>query len=779
MQVILNSSLNRVNSYYINKRKAYDNYVSSPNIASNNGVIFTGAPVVTKTVTSKIALEKSKFLRHFKDILATNIPEKTEEDIMLAMIARAHSLIDKLEKRQQEISDEMDAIIESKLLNPKQKYDAGKKLMNELNRLNKINPFEKPKTQPKKTFNDDYDYVLINKFKNSVMNDDYDLAKVFKEHYAGLMDINTIEELKEKYPTIKVPKTPKEVITQKIIDVIPRLFYEELDNLFQSDDRDVVAKSLAEFYENFFTELAPVFKMDSAEELFKLIGESVAQKSVSIYHELVEKGSMSSIPETRKTYVPNINNIDRQLLHIDFDKLVLHTLREQYLEGKNLTDIIYKEGDAELVISSLKDSDYKFAKLPEKIKRFIIDSEKIKLAQRDYQKFTSEELNARLNYYTNTEFGNNEKLLELFVDFDSCKYTEEDKQYLIKFLQILDKIADGEMTFKEGLEYIELNNIKPHGTVKLDEIERRNLEEKIKLEQQKAVSLNILRNRFTDSINKLYEYNLSNVAEEFMGFYPESSEDKLVKSAEQVIEIVEESLKLQDSRKVKNSILRWKIYNEYAKNPANTALLEQAREYGRGFDGELKQRAGQYLLNRELLNNYPASKDFFTNPEIAKRIVEKFGDDINLATLYLCKYENYKMLNPTEQQYISKILEIFDHKNVNDRVLLKNIIENDYINSETRVNNVFLNKEIVIAPSAKQGILGKYKFPTCIDLFLAFEDAMSLSATKQGTAGVKKIEGAGKAGTHQIELKIMGYPDRLFSNNNDYNFDIYSEKGLH
>ena len=50
--------------------------------------------------------------------------------------------------------------------------------------------------------------------------------------------------------------------------------------------------------------------------------------------------------------------------------------------------------------------------------------------------------------------------------------------------------------------------------------------------------------------------------------------------------------------------------------------------------------------------------------------------------------------------------------------------------------------------------MNKYKFPGCIDLFLAFEDAMNLSASKQGTSGVKRVETGGKAGLHQIELNI-------------------------
>ena len=331
-------------------------------VMPQTNIIFTANPTATKTVSSKIASEKAKFLRHFKEILVTNIPERTEEDITMAMIARAHSLIDKLERRHQEISDEMNAIIASKTMNQRQKYDAGKKLINELNRLDKINPFEKPKILPKAS-SDDYDYVLINKFKSAVLNDNFDLAQVFKEHYSELESIQTLEELKNKYPSIKIPKTPKNVISQKIIDIIPRKFYEQLDEVFQLDDREIATNSLAQFYENFFTKLAPVFDMDSAEELFKLIGQEVAEKCINIYYQLVEKGSMSSIPETRKSYIPAITSLDKQLLHIDFDKFALSVIRQQYLEGEKLSEITYQENGKTINLSETKSSEYKFESL--------------------------------------------------------------------------------------------------------------------------------------------------------------------------------------------------------------------------------------------------------------------------------------------------------------------------------------------------------------------------------------------------------------------------------
>ena len=60
-----------------------------------------------------------------------------------------------------------------------------------------------------------------------------------------------------------------------------------------------------------------------------------------------------------------------------------------------------------------------------------------------------------------------------------------------------------------------------------------------------------------------------------------------------------------------------------------------------------------------------------------------------------------------------------------------------------------------------------------------FEDAIPQDAKAIGTAGVKKTGRNNEKIEHKIEVKIMGYPDRLFSSKNNYYFDIYSDIGLH
>ena len=138
-------------------------------------------------------------------------------------------------------------------------------------------------------------------------------------------------------------------------------------------------------------------------------------------------------------------------------------------------------------------------------------------------------------------------------------------------------------------------------------------------------------------------------------------------------------------------------------------------------------------------------------------------------------------MNDNEKGSILSLLKHFDYKNYDDRIILKNIVEEDYINNETilKANENGQDLKVAIAPKAKKAILDKYKFPGCIDLFVSFEEALSMRARETGTAGIKKTGANNDALDYKMEVKIKGRTDRLFSSKNDYVFDIYSERGLH
>ena len=124
----------------------------------------------------------------------------------------------------------------------------------------------------------------------------------------------------------------------------------------------------------------------------------------------------------------------------------------------------------------------------------------------------------------------------------------------------------------------------------------------------------------------------------------------------------------------------------------------------------------------------------------------------------------------------------FNLKDSVDKLILKNIIENDYINTDTvslSGTNDSDRVEATISANAKQQIIHKYMYPRCLEFFTGFEEALKQFATDRGTSGIKKTGTKNKALDYKLELKLMGHDDRLFSVENNYYFDIFSDKGLH
>ena len=127
------------------------------------------------------------------------------------------------------------------------------------------------------------------------------------------------------------------------------------------------------------------------------------------------------------------------------------------------------------------------------------------------------------------------------------------------------------------------------------------------------------------------------------------------------------------------------------------------------------------------------------------------------------------------------ILKIFDFDNDQDRIALKYIIENDYINNDTSifVERGNVQQERTICDTAKQQLFEKYNFPNSVPFFDKFEQALPLDATFQGTAGVKKLTRNYKNKREKAEIKIMGHDDRLVADSNDYRFNRYDPIGIH
>lgn len=752
-----------------------------------SGIAF-GAIYNVKTKNINIEAEKNKLLKQILEILETNTQDTDITDIITSAFRKALGSVRIVLEKRRRILQDLDNLLVDKTLNPQQKSDRVRMLRKEYSRLEKYKPAQQ-KTKPSKIQDEKIDYQLMNKFKTAISEDNFNLRKIFLEYYSNLNNIKTIEELKEQYPKIKIPPRPEEVIAKKIESVLTRDFYEELDKVFENGSQDNIVKFLEYNITKMTKLIAQKFNVNP-ENLFQRTGIEISTTILKKYEMYKVENRISSIPEQRKIKFPQITDIDIKMLAVDFDDFVISSVRKHYLEGQKFNDLTYSNQYITLPLAQLKVSDYKFEKIPEKIKGILNSADTLHAAQRDYENFDTEKFKSRLNFYANREPGNNEDILTSIINFDTCSFTEEDKKLLIQFLKELDRMNDGEKTISQVIETIQTKGLEPKGTQKLNEIEKQKAEQSYKIRQKEISELNSIKKDFDDVINTLYANNLNNLANSCSKYRPNNLDKTEIENAKFLIKMIADNIdpknkKLSNKNKLEQNIIRWDTYNLYKNNKSEKMLFEKAIEFASEPDGTINiDKAGQYLVNSEVVQLYPMSLEATRQPEILEKIMEKAGTDTDMAIRYLCKFDNYLDMNPEDKQLISNFIDFFNQKDAVEKAMLKYIIENDYINSDTSVlTNIHETGnptiKATIASSAKKQILDKYKYPLCIDYMRKFEDALSSFAKMKNSSGIKQTGRNNETIRYKMELKIAGEDDRLFSSNNNYYFDIFSDKGMH
>ena len=130
---------------------------------------------------------------------------------------------------------------------------------------------------------------------------------------------------------------------------------------------------------------------------------------------------------------------------------------------------------------------------------------------------------------------------------------------------------------------------------------------------------------------------------------------------------------------------------------------------------------------------------------------------------------------------VEDALELFNEDDTFDKIVLRHIVENDYMNCDTFivVERDKKPQKRTIAASAKREVYEKYNFPRSMEFFKKFENALPLDARNENSSGIKKTDKYDKKMEIKYELKIMGHTDRLFATNKNFYFEHYSEIGFH
>lgn len=731
---------------------------------------------------------KKSFIKVLDNILQENLPNTmlSDEEIHLKMLRRIATIEKKMESY----------VLDSMIL--REEGFAGK--YNPQQTLEKINKLRKETRRLAKNDNivievgtyhikdEKTDYSLVEKFKDSILQDHFNLSDVFHSHYESLKEIHSVQELIEKFPSIQIPLKPEEVIADKLENTITRNFYKTLRQTVVDKDIKTFSDLISEKIAKLVNENIKVKNKVETESYITRLSEPIINRISSRLENAISNDSFSSIPEFRKIKKNLISEDDIKMMNIDYDDYVLSVVREQYLNLKNPNEIVYTIGDKKLKISSIKESAYKFDKIPNRIKGLIKTAQDIQAKQRNYDSFASENFHQRLGFYSDRF--DDEEILKYIVDFDSCQFHHEDIDMLKKFLNGLDQIWDGKMSVKEFLEYIRWNSIKPIGTEKLNNKERQVAIEKLKQEQKKVAALYNEQKTFDTYINLLYKNKMSYIAELCSSYKPESFEDVGLHKSKIIIDTISSYLNsennIENTERLGKALFRKTTYFDYLQNSnSDRKLLAAAKKHAENENGTVDiERAGQYIINSNIVSQYPQSIQYIKDKDVVESIIRHFSYDKDKTIEYLCKYDQYADLLPQEKSKILKILDLFDIKKTLDKDIIKNIIENNYILSDTNSIAIMTDtgkKRIhtTITSKAKQEIFDYYKFPKCIELFTAFEDALSQFATNKNSSGIKRLGRNNNSMKDVIELKIMGYPDRLIDYRDSYRFDSFSNTGFH
>lgn len=719
--------------------------------------------------------ERNKLVRQFDDLLGEDL---SVEDLFMRHTMKILSDLSETAKRIEQVSVEADLIVNSKTLSQQQKAERTKVLLKEANSLQKnagkVKPFVPPKEPDEK-----YDSRLINKFKSAVNQENFNLEKVYQDYYGDLNKITSLDKLKKQYPKIKIPQNPRTVIADKITDTLTRDFYESLFEVVRAGDEKKIADICVSKIDEVLTQ-----SVKKPDEVLHKVCATTTKHILLKLKKLVQDNTFSSIPEFRKNKTAQITDTDTKLLSVNFEKFVLHAIKEQYLERKKPNEIKYAEGNISIPVASLSDKAYKFEKIPEKIKVFMNTARQIEAAKRDYENFDEAQLKERLNFHANGKIGLNEEVLESIIDFDSCKFCNGDKIALFKFLRELDAVYDEKKTVERALATIRKEELRPKETELINKLEKQKAAERYKEEQKKTFELNKLKTEFDNAINLLYANDLNASANTCGKYRPENLSKKSLENVQYLVDIINANTKNDEinTSMVRSKINNWDAYNSLCESEPDGVLLQKTHNYAKEPDGIVDiDRAGSYINNSRIVENYPQSIECLKNKEIVSGIIEKAAND-EVAINCLCKFDNYKNLNLEEKTHISNFINMFDTKDTVEKFMLKNIIENEYAQNDT-TSEIKISEnstiEATISARAKQQILYKYKFPLCLDFMADFEDALSSFAAQRGSSGIKRTGTTNKAIDYKMELKLKDHDDRLFSSNNDYCFDIFSERGLH
>ena len=377
-----------------------------------------------------------------------------------------------------------------------------------------------------------------------------------------------------------------------------------------------------------------------------------------------------------------------------------------------------------------------------------IEQPKVQLAEKNYEEFTQEEIKDKLIalHFENSVISDNDEISDL-IEFlyEKPELSNEERLKAVDFIKLLDEVVKNKIFPEEAFKSEQVKYIYDW-MISEDELQ---LAEAAKLEK--------LKSSYDSMLSELIKEQNKNIYEICLKYAPANDN---ISDSEFILKTFAENDLLSAERKI--------IYWDLKHSPNN--LLKFSENYSKEKDGSInEEKAGQFIMNSNVLNKFLQTGETSGYPECFMEIIKHSNLPENLLVRYLIKIENWK--NDAEKTSMNDFLSVFKLQDGDiENEFIKTYIEKFYLNMDTEISLQFENGQkhtAVFSKEAKNSIYKRHKYPNCLDYFCKFEEAMNKPAGKKGETGIKNCKS-------YYEVKIKGYPDRLFSSSNNLRFDTYS-----
>lgn len=397
------------------------------------------------------------------------------------------------------------------------------------------------------------------------------------------------------------------------------------------------------------------------------------------------------------------------------------------------------------------------------------------------EKFLQESKNI-LNECFDDERYNNEDLLSTIIDFMDFVNIEslDDLQNLQKLIIILDDIKNNKITIKKANDICKTENIKTTAKIKEEE-----LEEEIKKEDELRTNLNkqYLRpffNKFNNNtlisnILAAVQYKLSNLdlnklesLEEVLNMFQQAIDIDSKQDINKILEIIKTQFFTSDEIEKLDQLIADKNKENNIKYLKGEIKLED------NYKKIVKEKFDQGNITEAQAMDYLKIIDSYQNATFIDKskitnILEFFkpNEKSKIGKKVLEEFEN--------DENAKKILESFTTDSIGKKIIVS-IIEEEYLNETTFINNDFLKKTIKITPAVKNAVWGKYKSENIMILIKSENVAKNKSITRGGN-GDEGFE-IRKSDDNPIWLKICGNLGDIRLTGIEETKDTYTLKNL-